>query len=77
MSGYGRLIKPTSYYEGDIRDGFAHGKGNYEDFDKIFSGEWRNDLRHGFGQEQFKNKKRKYTGTWISDKYQGKGKLIQ
>jgi len=29
MSGYGRLIKPNSYYEGDIRDGFAHGKGNY------------------------------------------------
>lgn len=29
MSGYGRLIKPSSYYEGDIRDGFAHGKGNY------------------------------------------------
>jgi hypothetical protein len=32
MSGYGRLIKPNSYYEGDIRDGFAHGKGNYEDY---------------------------------------------
>ena len=29
MAGYGRLIKPQSFYEGDIRDAFAHGKGNY------------------------------------------------
>lgn len=29
MSGYGRLIKYNSYYEGDISNGLAHGKGNY------------------------------------------------
>ena len=36
MSGYGRLIKPASYFEGDIKDGCAHGKGNYEDHEKTY-----------------------------------------
>lgn len=76
MSGYGRLIKPNCYYEGDIKDGFAYGKGNYEDTEKTYSGEWRNDLRHGFGEEQFKDRRRKYVGSFASDRYEGKGKLF-
>ena len=29
MWGYGRLITPTSYYEGEISNGMAHGMGTF------------------------------------------------
>ncbi len=75
MYGYGRLIKPNSYYQGDVKDGFAHGKGYFQDFQKTYSGDWRNDQRHGLGEEQFKQTKHKYVGMFASDKYDGKGKF--
>lgn len=31
MSGKGRIIKKNSYYQGEIKDGVAHGKGAFED----------------------------------------------
>ncbi len=33
-------------------------------------------MKHGLGEEEFKNKKRKYIGAFVSDRYEGKGKLV-
>jgi hypothetical protein len=38
MSGYGRLIKKDSFYEGDIKNGSAHGKGIFEDEFRTYNG---------------------------------------
>lgn len=38
ISGYGRLIKKYCYYEGEVQNGKAHGKGNYEDQYRTYAG---------------------------------------
>ena len=38
-------------------------------------GEWKDDKRHGMGEEEFKTRKKKYVGQFADDLYNGKGKL--
>jgi len=58
-----------------VKNGKANGAGNYEDFYRYYTGEWKNDKRNGTGEEEIKNKSRKYVGTFVDDKYNGRGKL--
>lgn len=75
MWGYGRLITQNSYYEGQIANGAAFGQGTYENSLKVYSGEWKCDLRHGRGEQIFKNKRYRYKGNFMNDKYHGYGML--
>ena len=51
MCGYGRLIKNNCVYEGQIKENRANGNGRYEDEFRMYSGEWKNDKKNGFGEE--------------------------
>lgn len=76
ISGFGRLIRNDCLYEGHVKDGRANGSGNYEDMYQSYTGEWKNDRRCGVGTEEWKNKGKKYTGVFVDNKYNGRGKLI-
>lgn len=65
MEGVGRIIHPEFlYYEGLWRNGKANGYGkcSEEGDDHHYEGEFLDDLKHGSGKEQWKDKTYYYEG---------------
>ena len=68
----------TLIYEGEIKDGKAHGKGRdyYPNGTTVkFEGEFRESNVHGKGKLYWENGTLKYEGKWENSKMNGKGKL--
>ena len=65
--------KNGDFFEGDIKQGKAHGNGKmvYHNKNK-YQGEFLNDLRHGKGQLTFVNASF-YSGEFANDHFHGKG----
>jgi hypothetical protein len=60
-------------YAGSWRAGKRNGRGTLTKVDgSSFTGEWRDDFKHGFGVQIFSNKTR-YEGDWIRNKRHGQG----
>ena len=60
-------------YEGEMKDGEAHGFGTYRWKDgDVYTGEYVNGLRHGKGKFVFASGNY-YDGEWANGKYQGHG----
>lgn len=54
--GKGRVIYPNGdYFEGEIVNGKAEGKGKYTEGNVTFSGQFNNNLQDGFGVEKGEN----------------------
>jgi hypothetical protein len=51
--GFGRIVHADGdVYEGEWKDGMAHGPGKYYHADgTIYAGEWVTDVKHGQGIE--------------------------
>jgi hypothetical protein len=78
--GNGKLIKDKFIYEGCFNNGKFNGKGNltYNNGDE-YSGDFENDLYHGFGRLISKQSDEitSYEGFFEQGKYYGKGKLYK
>ena len=54
--GRGRLIMPNgAHYEGEVRYGKANGQGVFIDGPYSYHGSFRDDLKHGEGEEKEEN----------------------
>lgn len=74
---YGKIFVGNKYYEGEILNGKANGKGivkynNEHTSNIIYEGEFKNGLYHGVGH--IKNKYYEYIGEFMNGKKNGKGK---
>ena len=68
-TGYGVLtFADGTKYEGDFVEGKFEGKGTFYDEGTLaYQGEFKNDLRHGYGKEFDKDGKVVYDGKWEND----------
>jgi len=63
--GKGELlyVKDGSIYRGDFRNGIREGRGELiNSSNDKFSGEWTNDMRHGFGKMEESSTGKSYYG---------------
>ena len=73
----GRIIYPNGdCYEGPFVEGVRSGKGRFETFERkaVYIGDWDEDVRQGYGIEQFEDGSR-YEGAFSADSKTGKGKF--
>lgn len=71
--GFGSYTWPDKCYEGYWRQGRRYGKGTLTRNDgSLFSGEWRDDVKCGYGVQHYTNGTR-YEGEWAKNRRHGKG----
>jgi len=68
---------PTQSYIGQFSENEIHGYGKYDYGDRIYEGSFHNGLRHGQGEETWKNGNIKYVGNWAYDLRDGSGILFR
>ena len=48
--GYGRIIQANGdYYEGELKNGQANGRGVYKEGEIVYEGYFKDNLQHGIG----------------------------
>ena len=69
--------RPTDRYDGEIRDGWEHGRGIATStvIADRYEGEWREGWRHGRGIYEFANGDR-YDGDWFEGLRTGQGTMV-
>ena len=73
--GLGKVVfDDKSIYEGSFQNGLRHGKGRHSGTYWFFEGDFKEDLRTGYGVYTWPDG-RKYEGNWENDLRSGKGKL--
>lgn len=50
MYSMGRIITKNYFYEGEVREGKANGRGRMVEADREYDGQWVNDLKQGQGR---------------------------
>ncbi|KAI6655999.1 Radial spoke head 10-like protein B-like [Oopsacas minuta] len=84
MNGVGRMVfecdeegNPVSYYEGEFRDNLRGGPGiRVYRSGNFYSGEWLNNLPHGKGRMEWKDRREVYTGDWSEGVQNGYGEML-
>ena len=75
-----KVYRDGNKYDGDFVEDKRQGKGTYiRVTDKAtYSGEWYNNVRHGYGVEEIPSKEgtQRYEGEWKEDKRCGFGKIL-
>lgn len=75
-NGIGRIIYPDgAFYEGTFKEGIIHGYGKYSYQNYMYIGNWKNELKEGYGEEFYENGLN-FKGYYSNDKKNGKGKLM-
>lgn len=64
-------------YDGELKDGNAHGKGKYQHSQGyVYVGEFKNGIKEGFGKES-KTDGSSYEGEWRANEKHGEGKWVK
>ncbi|CAD7964384.1 unnamed protein product [Amoebophrya sp. A120] len=63
-------------YEGQWWEDRCHGQGKFSDKDSVYTGQWKQGKKHGFGEELWKDDGTKYVGNHVMGNKHGKGKYI-
>ena len=77
FEGYGEYKSYSYNYFGEFSSGKKHGKGKMEDFIKSseYIGDFRNDMKEGYGEEKYKDGSI-YKGEFKEDMKDGRGILL-
>jgi 1-phosphatidylinositol-4-phosphate 5-kinase len=65
-------VKVRSTYKGEFKEGSRCGDGIEETNHGIYTGEWKDDRRHGEGEMIYKNGD-SYKGHWEHNEFSGQG----
>lgn len=75
-NGYGKYVYNNGYYEGNFKNGYRNGYGQYYfDIGDYYAGNFSDNKFNGKGTYYYTNGER-YEGEWNNQRYHGKGELF-